>query len=571
MENSIKGITLNQQLADLLSIIDDIESKEEQDTLIKDYISKLKDRSEGYSKGGEGFALGYVIDSVCPMPDISRKVMQVYSEKNNGNREVCDSKAVIAALQAKLGMSEVDCKRLHTSILKGLRETDFSAKPGILEMTPDDVRNLYDHIMQEGYNRITMDTCGRYSDFVSIDGETFCPGNIDRMMKFATKHQISTKINTFMMYSDFPNLLDEYLVGQKMDESERAKILKNSLMRYVIEIGARYGDKITAVDMFNELIYNPGTSEKKAIFTEYELDENGHKIQERTDDGELKYDSNGKPVYKEAGFVERSQTGWQKYLTLQDLCEIAVVARAVLPNATFTYNDWNWVIPEKRDAMIAIVNRIQGIQKDIQKQGGITVNEEIATILKELQDKKIGRINLGKDGKLEFGADQTIVDSVGLESHLSTVNEPEELVETVSIIKKETGLPAEVTEEDVAYHKDVEGNEELSKEMQQRQNKLFTTIDKLVKKGILIGSTIWSLGKKSFTDIMYGYCTHASKLDEKFRPKIRERDSIEFSTDVLETTGQRATTYGINQETQHIKFREIDRSESEIGIARNEE
>ena len=129
-EKKVKGITLNQQLADLLLIIEDNPGNiAEQDRLINEYISELVERDEEYSKGGEGFALRYAINSVCQNTklDIS-KVLQVYNSKNNANREVCNSTSVVEALQEELGMSKEDCQELHTSILTALKETDFSAK-----------------------------------------------------------------------------------------------------------------------------------------------------------------------------------------------------------------------------------------------------------------------------------------------------------------------------------------------------------------------------------------------------------------------------------------------------------
>ncbi len=567
MAENVKGITLNQQLVDLLSIIDDVESIEEQDICINDYISKLAERANGYSNGREGFALKYVISSVCKNIDVAEVIMQVYGEKNNTNRDICNSSNVASALYEKLqnyGMTKEDCEKLNTSILKGLKETDFSAKPGILEMKPEDVRNLYNHMFDKDgkseYNRITMDTCGRYSDFVAIDGKTFCSGNIDRMMKFARKHDINTKINTFMMYSDFPNIYNDYLSKKiengEITENECKEELKDSLMKYVIEIGSKYGDKISAVDIFNELIYNPGTAEKKDIFTEYELDENGEKIQ-------IDEDKEGHPIYKEAGFVERSQTGWQKYLDLDDLCEMAVVARTVLPNATFTYNDWNWVIPEKRQAMIDIVNRIQQKQEEIRKNGGIKVNDEIKKTLLEKG------ISIDENGFLKFNENQTIIDNIGLEAHLCTETEPEQLEETVDDITKQTGLSCEVTEEDVAYEKNVEGNKNLAKIMQEKQKRLFSKIEELVAKGKLIGSTIWSLGKSSFTDKMYRYITHASVLDENYNSKLNEKQKTTleeidndnqqgvFKPDALETSftnlEENRRLSGFQKQTQVVK------------------
>lgn len=352
---------------------------------------------------------------------------------------------------------------------------------------------------------------GRYSDFISIDGKTFCTGNIERMMKFAREHNLNTKINTFMMYSDFPNIYNQHLSEKIKEgiisEDDRKKELKNSLLKYVIEVGTKYSDRISSVDIFNELIYNPGTSEKKDLFTEYELDENGNKIQ-------IGVDENNKPIFKEAGYIERKNTGWQKYLNLDDLCEMAVIARTVLPNATFTYNDMNWVIPEKRVAMIDMVKRIQAKQSEIQKNGGIYVNDEIRKVLAEKG------IITDNNGKLSFYENQTIIDNVGFEAHLSTETTAEQFEDAVIDVTEQTGLPVEVTEEDVTYEQKVDGNEKLKTELKRKQMKLFEKIDKMAEKGKLIGTTIWSLGKHSFTDKKYKYVTNASKLDEKFNSKI---------------------------------------------------
>ena len=523
MKNIVEGITLNQQLVDLLSIIDENESLEEQNERINEYIQNLANLSKGYEKGGPKFALEHIINSLENGDKLKRLLVNFYGKKNNEKLDICDSEMNVSELYELLkneGISIEECQEINTLILKGLRETDFQAKPGILAMTPDDVRNLHTHMFDENgkcrYDRITMDTSGRYSDFVSIDGKTFCDGHIERMIGFARRHDMDTKINTFMMYSDFPTIFNEHL-SKKVErglitEAERKEILKNSLLKYVIEIGTTYGDKITSADIFNELIYNPGSAEKKESFAEYEFDENGNKIIEG-------YDEEQKPIYREVGYIERCQTGWQKYLSLDDLCEMAVIARTVLPDATFTYNDWNWVIPEKRAAMIDIVNRIQTKHKEIQENGGIYVNDEIRKMLMEKG------ITVGKDGKLEFGEEQTIIDNIGFESHLSTETTPEEYEEAVDEVAEKTGLPIEVTELDVAYEKNPAGDEELRKEMKQKQLRLFAKIDELLKKGKIMGSTIWSLGKYSFTDKMYGYITHASKLDDNFKSKTEERET----------------------------------------------
>lgn len=541
MEN-IKGITLNQQLVDLLSIIEDNPETSVQVRKINEYIENLRKRIESLKevktsakedaqKSGKDekgtkkditiaeykFLIDQAIDNLpIHISEDKIELLKNFYFENALNLNICNREEMLSQLQ-KLGFDDKLSEEINDSVQKNMKSIDMSAKPGILDMTPEDVRNLYNQVINGNYNRITMDTCGRYSDFVGVDGQTICDGNIERMMHFANKHNISTKINTFMMYSDFPIVYNNHLTNEikngNITEVERKQMLKDSLLKYVIEVGTRYGDKISAVDIFNELIYNPGTTEKEDSFKEYKLDENGKKIST----GEK--DKNGNPIYEEAGYVERSQTGWQKYLSLDDLCEMAVIARAVLPNATFTYNDWNWVIPEKRQAMIDMVNKIQQKQAEIIKNGGIYVDGEIRTLLESKG------ITLSHDGKLEFKEGQTIINNVGFEAHLNTETTPEQFEETVDDVRRQTGLPVEITEEDVAHdHKatDKEDKDNLDK----KQCNMFDKIDELMLKGKIIGETIWSLGRASFTDKLYKFVTHASKLNDDFTPKTNSRTKI---------------------------------------------
>lgn len=164
----VNGITLNQQLADLLSIIYNIEDKEEQDKKINDYIKDLGNRTVGYSQGGQEFALKYVINSVIKnndnLKEYEKSILEFYKSSVNQKLDVCDSEKVTEGLyKIGIGISREKCGELNCSVLKGLREIDFAAKPGILEMKPDDVRNLYNHMFDKDgnckYNRITMDNC----------------------------------------------------------------------------------------------------------------------------------------------------------------------------------------------------------------------------------------------------------------------------------------------------------------------------------------------------------------------------------------------------------------------------
>lgn len=64
---------------------------------------------------------------------------------------------------------------INTKIMKDLRNIDFTAKEGILELTPEKVRALHSHMFERGntYDRVTFDNVGKFSSYVSIDGQTY--------------------------------------------------------------------------------------------------------------------------------------------------------------------------------------------------------------------------------------------------------------------------------------------------------------------------------------------------------------------------------------------------------------
>ena len=132
------------------------------------------------------------------------------------------------------------------------------------------------------------------------------------------------------MYCDFPKYYDAFLQGKvedgKITEEEKRMQLLESLCNYVRDIGEQYRDRIDAVDIFNELIYDPG------------MTQNG---------------------FEEAPTYHERNQGWQGQLSLDDLCIMALVARKSMPNTTFTYNDMNWTNPEKRKAILRILKKIQ--------------------------------------------------------------------------------------------------------------------------------------------------------------------------------------------------------------------
>lgn len=434
-----KGITLNSQLVDLLSILDNTNiSIEEQDKQIIKYIEDLKQLQIEYHNAKEKgrseqykLLIDKVLNSIDDIPiDRIEDIKQLYLNSID-DFSFFDTNA----MEHKLIENGFDYT-FNKSILKQLKNIDFEAKDGILDLTPEKVRNFYMHMFKDGvpaYDRMTMDNAGKYSSYVCNDGETYSDERLNKMISFAEKHNMKSKVNTFMFYADFPLISEKVWQYQasNMSLTEKENYIKekvkDSLMGYVRHLSQNYGDRIENVDIFNELIYDPDMLEQRQYFEE---EHNYHTRKE----------------------------GWQKYLDLEDLCEMALTARKLMPEATFTYNDMNWVNPEKRQEIIKIVKEIQNIEKRYRQEG-----------------------KLGKDEK-------SLIDIIGFEAHLTTGDNTQDIERAFNDVEREIGLPIAVTELDVARV----GDNPLSKEEITKQNRIIEKFIELAQEGRIQELTVWS-------------------------------------------------------------------------------
>lgn len=464
-----KGITLNVQLVELLSILDEDISREEQDKKIIEYIQMIRETSEKYaSLTGSNRYLVFVEDVINRVENITdeqRQTLKSIYMSSLRDLSVCNKQV----MQTRLQENGLD-PNLHTAIAEINIET--LAKEGILTLTPEKVRQFYDHLFKDSnqYDRVTFDNVGKYSGYVAFDGETYRTDGMDKMITFCERHNMKSKINTLMFYADFPKTLELSLLNRvqngEITEEQMKETLKQSLINYAIHIGQTYGDRIDTIDIFNELIYDP--------------------------------------VMKEPGFDEQPtyhprQEGWQKYLTLEDLCEMALVARKTMPNTTFTYNDVNWVNPNKRKQIIEIVKQIQAIEAQYRHEGKLHPEEK------------------------------GLIDTIGVEAHLGTDVELDEIDRTFEDIQQEIGLPVEVTEFDVARS----GNDPASRREEVLQQKVFERFWKIIKNNPNFKAfTIWSQSDDlSFMNEKCNKMVYASLLNGNFEEKDFElsRDEQNFN------------------------------------------
>jgi len=486
-----KGITLNSQLVDLLNIVGNENlTIVEQDRMIDEYLKKLKERQEAYktaeSEGIESkivFLLGQIFPNISEITRKENEIKAIFLRALSSN-SICDSEFMHKELQ-NIGIDP----SLYKEVIIQLRGLDIRAKDGLdrLEDASPKIRLLYKHLFGEDghtptYDRVTFDEAGKYSAYVAIDGKTFARERLEKMIDFCESHGMACKINSFMMYCDFPQYYDAFLQGKvehgEITNDEKRSHLLTSLCNYVRDIGERYGDRIEAVDIFNELIYDPGM----------------------TEDG----------FQEEPTYHERNQ-GWQGKLSLDDLCVMALVARKSMPNTTFTYNDMNWTNPEKRKAILQILKKMQE-KETLLRTEGIEFNGEV----------------------IKLGEDERLIDTIGFEAHLMTSQDVGEIDSAFEEVEDEIGLPIEITELDVARTgKNPQSLSEINK-----QREIFRKISELVQSGKISYLTIWSQGQDlSFWDDKLGRKSYASLLDDSFNESELEPVSVR---EYIQTYGIRA-------------------------------
>ena len=277
-----KGITLNSQLVELLMIIDDNENSEIQDKMIEEYLSTLRKRQDRYfeAKSKEDgseviLILQEVLSTIEGLSSEQRTTLMSLYQNSLGGMKICDNEYMSELLENN-GFD----RKINTDIMKQLRNIDFTAKEGILKLTPEKVRHLYQHMIENGntYNRVTFDGAGKFSSYVSIDGETYADEKFLKMMEFCSKHGMSKKINTLMFYADFPakryeafldaqiqagEIPNNYKVLNNGGEQYKRDKIKQTLHNYVIDISTKFkGEAGDAIDIFNEFVYDSKIREK---------------------------------------------------------------------------------------------------------------------------------------------------------------------------------------------------------------------------------------------------------------------------------------------------------------------
>lgn len=455
-ENDKLGITLNRQMIELMYIantqsieellniakslkieglsVSNGKSLEELKRFVFDkYLSDLTSREEYHSNN---FAnLKTKIKNVINNSELDNADRVTLENLiNNGLENNMNSSQIFESISNKFG------KEISSKIFVSLLSSRDLSEPGIKDYSMEDYKKLFNKVKQ--FRSITVDYESKYPSVHMPNGE-FYFGNLERCLNFARDNQKDVRLNALIFFEDCPTNLSELEYNE-----ENKKVVFNELLRYVDETTKfiskyntqsmnAYGyEVVKSVDIFNELI------------TRFSSDFNNQYL-------------NREDVPKD----KFQEAGWQKFLSVEDLCEIALHARKNLPNMEFVYNDINLEDPKKLEIFRSVMQRIQTFEFQNQQR---------------LSGKRL-------------------VDCIGTQWHLSPYVTESQLHNSLKNLST-YNLPVKITEYDQPLSNEfisTHSPEECEIEKQKKQRSIKTFLENNRERYNIKQLTVWSLTDKT--------------------------------------------------------------------------
>lgn len=502
-ENERLGITLNRQIIELMMIanstsIDELKKvsnelyidisdfsldlNQMKEYIFDKYMSDLTDRNEWYKN--PALPLNQVISNIINNSNLtSVQIEKLKTVIQNGMESGISTNEIIKNIDSQFS------KEISHNIFVALSESRDLSQPGINNLQIPDCQLLYDKLRD--FKSITIDFEVKYPALHMVNGELYFR-KLERCLNFARNLGKEVRLNALIFFEDCP----EDLKKLEYNEFNKQKVY-NELLKYVDtttkmiasynQISLRdYGyEVIKSIDIFNELITR---------FAD---------------------DFNNKYLIRENISKDNSQeSGWQKFLNIEDLCEIALIARKNLPNVEFVYNEINLEDKNKLPLFESVLDRIKNFEEK---------NKDV------LKGKKL-------------------IDCIGTQMHLNPYVTEKELDYSLSTICS-YGYPIKITEYDqplsdeyIKHH----SKKECEEEKQRIQDNLKFFIMNNASKYNLKQVTIWSitdstnflLDKKNSLLIKQGRKPIKSIYGGAFRDKkvfdYRTSDEIQLGNSIKE-------------------------------------
>ena len=449
-ENEKLGITLNRQMIELMMIANassikelrelsvqlsidisdqSLELEQMRELVFNEYINSLTDRNEIYKN---------------PSANLNKKISNVIKGANLTPEQIDKLKLIIqTGMQSNISadeifqnISRVFPREISNNIFIALSESRDLSDPGINQYQIPDYQLLFAKLRE--FKSITLDFESKHPAVYMPNGNYYYK-KLERCLDFAQGLGKDVRLNALIFFEDCPKHLSEL----EYNEINKQRVY-DELLKYV-----------------------DSTTQMIASYNQMSLENNGYEVVKSIDIfNELvtrfSNDFNGQYLNREDIPKNNSQeSGWQKFLNIEDLCEIALVARKNLPNVEFVYNEVNLEDNNKLQTFKSVLDRIKAFEEKHKEMLG------------------------GKK----------IVDCIGTQMHLRSDVTEKEIDSSLNKLSS-YGYPIKITEYDQALTDDYIATHsplECETEKQRKQVELKNLIVNSSKKYNIRQVTIWSL------------------------------------------------------------------------------
>lgn len=334
---NLKGITLNHQDIDILSIIA-CESYEElidlarniiilnvDETYIRSYVS-LEDAKKFVFECYKNALLNKT-DCFINKNLKTKAKINLLLEKNILNEEEVNKLGQIISNGKDIDEMVIEVYRtfgpLKSNEIFEVLNSRIVSKSGVKESTWNVYTSMYECIQM--FDTFTLDDIIKYNAVTLLNGHTNYD-TFERALKLAKKFNKKVRLNTLFFYMDFP---DRYKNKPKEEIKEHLRKYIIDLCLFIKENG--YEDSIESIDALNELL-NRFSSK---VGNEFDL----------------------RGTTKDTS--DNMTGGWLNYLSLEDVLGILADAKKILPNTKFIYNEVNLFNDKKYDVFMNVLDRIR--------------------------------------------------------------------------------------------------------------------------------------------------------------------------------------------------------------------
>lgn len=331
----------------------------------------------------------------------------------------------------------------------GLKDYYQDYFPMGVAVAPNTVKGKEAELLKQEFNSITPENVMKMGP-IHPEKDKFYWDDADAIAEFAEENGIKMRGHALVWHQQTGGWIFENENGGKVSKEELLKRMKN----HIDSVVPRYSEHIYAWDVVNEAVADDSTK-----------------------------------VYRESEWLEIAGKDF--------LVKAFEYAREADPDVKLFYNDYNAIIPEKRD--------------------------RILELLKYLQENNAP------------------IDGVGIQAHWSIYGPSEEELREALDLYSDLGLEIQITELDVSLYpwekerrelKEGE-SDEFTPELEQKQIEAYDMFFKVFRdyKDVITGVTFWNLSDKySWLDTypVAGRKNYPLLFDENFDRKKAYKKVVEF-------------------------------------------